>query len=108
MVRAATDQMWTATKQRTPTQNAFRHFKDHGADFAAKNAIDYVRQANEFMHNPPPGTLTRFRPNGDVIRYDPITSSFGVMTANGLPRTFFKPNPAVHGFATNRDYFNAQ
>jgi hypothetical protein len=31
--------MWTATKSKTPAQNALRHFKDHGADFGAKNAF---------------------------------------------------------------------
>jgi hypothetical protein len=30
------------------------------------------------------------------------------MDASGAPRTFFKPDPAVHGYPTNLDYFNAQ
>ena len=40
--------------------------------------------------------------------FDPTTDTFGVMDANGAPRTMFKPDPAVHGYPTNLDYFNAQ
>jgi len=97
-----------ATKTRTASQNALKHFQDHGADFGAVNAIDYVRQALSFLHNPPVGTLTRVRSNGDVVRYNPTTNTFGVMNASGEPRTFFKPDPAVHGYPSNLDYFYAQ
>jgi filamentous hemagglutinin len=100
--------MWTATKNKTAAQNAFRHFKDHGAEFGVKNALDYVRQARAFLQNPPTGTLSRVRPNGDVVRYNPATNTFGVLGPNGAPRTFFKPDLAVHGFPTNLDYFHAQ
>jgi hypothetical protein len=27
---------------------------------------------------------------------------------NGTIRTYFKPDPSVHGYATSLDYFNAQ
>lgn len=100
--------MWTATKTKTPAQNAFRHFKDHGHDFGAINALVYVRQAHQFLLSPPPGTLTRTRANGDIVRYNPLMDAFGVLNNNSMPRTFFKPDPAVHGFPTNLDYFNAQ
>jgi|ERR1019366_6687422 filamentous hemagglutinin len=100
--------MWSATKTKSPAQNALRHFKDHGGDFGARNALDYVRQAQQFLLNPPAGTLTRRRANGDVLRYNPITNTFGVLGPKGVPRTLFKPDPAVHGFPTNLDYFNAQ
>jgi hypothetical protein len=100
--------MWTATKSKTAAQNALRHFKDHGADFGARSAVEYVNQAKQFLGSPPPGTLTRVRANGDVVRYNPDTNTFGVMDASGAPRTFFKPDPAVHGYPTNLEYFNAQ
>jgi filamentous hemagglutinin len=100
--------MWTATKTKTPAQNALRHFKDHGSDFGAKNALDYVRQAHQFLMKPPTGTSTRTRANGDMVRYNAYTNTFGVLAPNGSPRTFFKPDPMVHGFPTNLDYFNAQ
>jgi pyocin large subunit-like protein len=100
--------MWTRTNSRTATQNAFRHFRDHGADFGARNAVDYVTQAQQFFRSPPAGRLTRVRANGDVVRYNPNTNTFGVMNASGAPRTFSKPDPSVHGYRTNLDYFNAQ
>jgi pyocin large subunit-like protein len=100
--------MWTATKNKSAAQNAFRHFRDHGADFGVENAVDYVKQAQQFLRSPPPGTLTRLRPNGDVVRYNPGTNTFGVMDASGAPRTLYKPDPSVHGYPSNLDYFNAQ
>jgi filamentous hemagglutinin len=100
--------MWSATKSKTPAENALRHFQDHGGDFGATDVADYVKQAHDFLLNPPPGTLTRIRADGDFVRYNPVTNTFGVLSKVGAPRTFFKPNPAIHGFATNLDYFNAQ
>jgi pyocin large subunit-like protein len=42
------------------------------------------------------------------VRFDPETDYFGVMTKDGTPKTFFKPDPAQHGYESNLDYFNAQ
>ena len=105
---AAKGAMWTSTKSKSVAENAFRHFKDHGADFDAKNAVDYVRKAQDFLHNPGPGVLSKTRVNGDVVRFDPATDAFGVMDKTGASRTFYKPDPAKHGYPTNLDYFNAQ
>lgn len=96
---------WTATRTATPAQNAYRHFLDHGADFSAKNSVDYVRQTKNFLNAPPTGTLTRIRTNGDVVRYNPGTNTFSVMDKTGAPRTMFKPDPSIHGYPTNLDYF---
>jgi pyocin large subunit-like protein len=100
--------IWTSTKFKNGVENAFGHFTKHGADFEAKNALDYVRQAEDFLHNPPAGALSKTRANGDVVRFDPATDAFGVMDKAGSPRTFYKPDPAQHGYSTNLDYFNAQ
>jgi pyocin large subunit-like protein len=104
---AAKGAMWTSTKSQSVAENAFRHFKDHGADFGAKNAVDYARQAQNFMHNPGAGVLSKYRANGDVVRFDPATNAFGVMDKTGAARTFYKPDPGKHGYPTNLDYFNA-
>jgi hypothetical protein len=100
--------LWTSTKSQTPAENALRHFRDHGKDFGALNATEYARMAANFLHSPPQGVLTRVRSNGDIVRFDPVSDAFGVMDKNGAPRTFFRPDPAVHGYRTNMDYFNAQ
>lgn len=60
------------------------------------------------MNNPPSGTLTKVRPNGETVYYNPATNTFAVKRADGVPRTMFKPNPDDHGFKTNLDDFNAQ
>jgi filamentous hemagglutinin len=87
--------LWTSTPARTAIQNAYKHFLDHGADFGARNALDYARKAHRFLHNPPPFTQTIIRGTGpragDVLRYNPVTGTFGVMDAAGAPRTMFKP-----------------
>ncbi len=105
---AATGALWTSTKYETVAQNAFRHFKDHGADFGAANTVDYVRKSEKFLHNPEVGVLSKTRANGDIVRYDSTTNVFGVMDKTGAPRTFFKPDPTQHRYPTNLDYFHAQ
>lgn len=100
-------QQWTTSRRSpTPAQNAERHFADHGADFAASSLEEYVAAARTFFGDPPPGTLTRQRQSGDIVRYHPDSNTFGVMDAQGTPRTFFKPDVEEHGFPTNLEYFH--
>jgi pyocin large subunit-like protein len=86
------------------------HFKDHGSDFGAKTPAEYEQQANSFLNGPKgQGVLEKVRlGSGDTVRYNPATEEFGVVRADGTIRTYFRPDPAVHHFATNLDYFNAQ
>ena len=76
-----------------------RHFRDHGADFAANSADDYARQASEFLQQP--GTLTKIDSGGVIRVYDPATNTFGAYNANGTTRTFFTPKGGL-------DYWNRQ
>ena len=46
--------------------------------------------------------------DGTIRVYDPTTNTFGSYTASGATRTFYKPDPAIHKFKTNLDYWNAQ
>jgi len=85
------------------------HFGDHGRDFGAKTPGEYQQQADTFLNGPrASGVLEKVRPNGDIVRYNPATEEFGVAQGNGTIRTYFKPDPSIHGYATNLDYFNAQ
>jgi filamentous hemagglutinin len=85
------------------------HFIRHGTDFGATSSAQYQQMADNFLTGPRgTNTLERIRPNGDVVRYDPTTDAFGVVSSNGTVRTYYVPDPAVHGYATNLDYFNAQ
>jgi hypothetical protein len=40
--------------------------------------------------------------------YDPDTNTFGAFNADGTTRTLFKPNPDLHGYETNLEYWDAQ
>ena len=85
------------------------HFADHGTDFGAQTPAEYAQQANDFLNGElGSDVLETMRPNGDIVRYNPITNEFGVAKADGTIRTYFSPDPSVHGLPTNRDYFNAQ
>lgn len=90
----------------------FDHFVDHGADFGATDAQDYVRKAHQFLKDAPSkGYLTKFDPrNGGTIRvYDPKTNTFGSYNADGTTKSFFKPDPSNRqGNLSNRQYWEQQ
>ena len=88
--------IWSKTKTLSSVENAFNHWLKHAKDFPQfKNAKQYVEGAKSFLHNPPIGTLTKIRENGDILRYNPVSNTFGVMDANGIPKTMFKPNDGM-------------
>lgn len=85
------------------------HFSRHGHDFGANAAAAYERQADAFLNGSrAAGVLEKLRSNGDRIRYNPATEEFGIAKPDGTIRTYFKPDPALHGFRTNLDYYHAQ
>ncbi len=85
------------------------HFNRHGGDFGAGSAAQYEQQANTFLNGSrDTGVLEKARPNGDIVRYNPATEEFGIVKPDGTIRTYYKPDPAMHGRPTNLDYFNAQ
>ncbi|MFM0738145.1 RHS domain-containing protein [Paraburkholderia xenovorans] len=100
---------WTSTSSKSSAENAYGHWKKHGAEFPEfQNAKQYVEGTKSFVSGPPSGTLTKIRPNGEVVFYDPGSNTFAVTTSNGTPKTMFRPDPAQHGFPSNLDYYNAQ
>ena len=71
------------------------HFKKHGSDFGARDALHYEAMADAFLGSPlTPEILecTRAK-NGDVVRYNTITDEFGVLSSSQHIRTYFKPKP---------------
>ena len=94
--------------------NAKDHFEKHGTEFGATSPTDYVLKAHSFLHDPPAGTLTRTRANGEVVMYNPATNTFGILDINGAPKSFYKPAPVsptnTRGYDPNKyssplDYF---
>ena len=80
------------------------HFGDHGAQFGASNAQEYGEMAQDFMNGPrEEGTLEgvrKFKGDGDTVRYNPQSNTFGAKTNQGVIKTFFKPDEG-----TGIDYF---
>jgi pyocin large subunit-like protein len=87
--------MWTATSRYTAEENAERAFERHRADFAYRDADAYVAAAHAFIQAPPRDVLTLTRTNGDKLLYAPGDNLFAVATAEGAPRTFFKPEEGL-------------
>lgn len=78
---------------RTPFGNSVRHWNDHGPEFPELNSYnEYIQATQDFLNNPPAGTQSFMRTNGDVMRYDLATNTFGVLRADGQPRTMFRPS----------------
>ncbi len=84
------------------------HYNDHGADFGAKSSSQYQALAKSFMNSDNSSILSKTRINGDIVKFNPSTNEFGVVTSSGIIRTYYKPNPAIHGEPTNLDYYNKQ
>ena len=105
----AADTFWSSTKSKTAVENAYKHWDKHKSEFPEfQNARQYAEGSTRFLNNPPDGTMRKVRPNGDVILYNPKDNTFGIMSADGSPRTMFRPSPSEHGYPTNLEYFNAQ
>jgi pyocin large subunit-like protein len=93
------------------------HYARHGRDFAAANAKDYERLAEQFMARPSVTHLLECkRTQGDFVRYDTVTMEFAVRTNTGILRTYFKPVPCssipsgmprtgCHKYTDNIEYF---
>jgi pyocin large subunit-like protein len=83
---------WAANRTRTAEENAQRSFERNGEVFGAKTADDYVAKVHAFVSDPPKGSQTLKRSNGDLLIYDPKDNVFAVVSREGAPRTMFKPD----------------
>ncbi|WGT61494.1 hemagglutinin repeat-containing protein [Variovorax paradoxus] len=100
---------WTVGKAGSMENNATGHWIKHGTEFPEFPSLaQYAEAAQNFVVNPPIGTLTKTARNGDVLLYDVSTNTFAVRTADGVPRTMFRPDPAAHGFRSNIDFWNSK
>ena len=86
------------------------HFDKHGRDFDAKTKEEYARKANEFFER---GIGDGVEGKIDLIEnrirmYEASTNTFGSYTLDGEPITFYRPNPLVHGYPTNSEYWEAE
>jgi hypothetical protein len=78
------------------------HFEKHGAEVGAKNAVEYLRGANELIRGGK-GVETFVRKNGDKLFYRKSTNEFGVLAKDGKTiRTYFKPKEGERYFLAQR------
>jgi pyocin large subunit-like protein len=84
--------LWSKNRKYSAYENATYHYEKHGAEFGAVSYDDWVGKVHGFIHNPPKGTQTLRRRNGDTLFYDPKGNVFAVMTKQGAPRTMFRPD----------------
>lgn len=106
--QASDTPIWTTTAEMSAAQNALQHFEKHGARMGYKTASAYVADAHTLLHNRAHDTVCGQQRDGDTVCYNPRLNRFGVMNKAGAPRTFFDPDPAIHGKASNTAYFCAQ
>jgi filamentous hemagglutinin len=85
-----------AYKSLSAEENAAAHAAKHAGEFPELPPGEYVQSAQKFVQNPPQGVLTKVRPNGDTLLYDPATNTFAVRAANGAPRTMFRPTDGIN------------
>lgn len=87
---------WSSIKDKSPVENAYGHSTNHGGEFPDyQNSVQYVQAAQDFVNNPPAGTLTKTRPNGDTLYYDPVTNTFTSKNKDGPPKTMFRPTAGM-------------
>ncbi len=99
---------WSSTRDMSSEENAQYHFEKHGKEFDFHNEKVYVQAANDFVRDPPEGTLTVRQQDGDEVFYNPSKNWFAVVSYKGQIRTFFRLDPKIHGYKSNVEYFNAQ
>jgi pyocin large subunit-like protein len=91
------------------TKELAKHFTKHKAEFGFQTEQEYLSAAQKFAKSPVGGNvLQRLRSSGERVLYNQATNEFSVIAPDDTIITYFKPDPTVHGYATNLDYFNAQ
>lgn len=92
----------TANRRETVDAKVARLFERNGADFAARDAGDYLAKVEAFTGRPPTGTERVERPNGDVLLYQAATNTFAVVSRDGVPKTMFKPRDGASYWAEQK------
>lgn len=87
--------LWSSNRKYTALENAQYHFESKGDMLGTPTYEAFLAKVHGFIRNPPEGTLTLKRNNGDTLYYHPPTNQFAVATRTGAPRTMFKPDDGM-------------
>ncbi len=72
------------------------HYDKHRTDFSVANQSEYEKLADRFLSGPWRADLKQCkRKLGDLVRYDVATHEFGILSATGVIRSYFKPIPCA-------------
>jgi len=83
--------VWAPNRRLTADEAALANFERNGADFGVGSVDAWITRVHDFVESPPRGVQRLTRTNGDVLLYDPAGNVFAVVTADGAPRTMFRP-----------------
>jgi pyocin large subunit-like protein len=97
-----TEVAWAPSRTRSAGEAAQVQFEKNGSALGATSVDDYVAAARAFIAHPPKGAERLERPNGDVLIYDAASNRFAVATAEGAPRTLFKPREGAAYWAEQK------
>ncbi len=104
--------IWSHNRRLTSPQNALKHWNKHKADFPhLKNSVEFVKEAQKFVDNPPSTALVKTLNTGEVVIYDPVSDVFAtkkMINGQFVPQTMFKPDINKHPYPTNEAYFHGQ
>lgn len=75
-------------------EKLLEHFQKHGSEFGYQTADEYLQGARSLTGGGT-GIETFTRANGDKLFYNTATNEFGVMSKDGIIRTYFKPVEGV-------------
>lgn len=82
------------------------HFQDHGTLLNIATVQDYEHAADQFMHGILCNTCYEcHRPQGGRVRFDAVSSRYGVVTTYGHIATFMIVESINHHYPTNWEYY---
>ncbi len=82
------------------------HFAAHGARLGVTTEQEYEILADAIF-GPPSSAVRQFVRswNSDLVRYDEGREVFAILDRDRFIKTCYRPDPLIHGEATNLDYY---
>ena len=80
------------------------------SEFGSITLDEYLSLADSFLGSSLAADVHEcVRSNGQIVRYNPVTNEFGIITQNLTIITYYKPNPWIKAkYPTNMHYFREQ
>lgn len=96
---ATTSRGWGANVGFAGRARLDEHYRKHGGEFGNITREEYLRQAQTLRDAPVGGAiLEAVRRDGVVTRFDRKSGAFIAFNANGIIRTYFRPNDGERYF----------